>query len=118
LLIIALPFLIAAAPPLQEPLPDDFIVYGISLAAVAAVIVAIARRYFYASEVAIKFLAAGFAVLSYILAANLTVLESLIPSLPTWLPQVLTGILIFGAVLGLAPGETFGKVVGVFRRRR
>ncbi len=117
LLIISLPFLIAAAPPLQKPLPDNFIVYGISLAAVSAVVIGPVRRYAGAGEGAIKVLAAMLTVLGYVLVTNLTLLEGPFPTLPTWLPQVLTGILVFGAALGLAPGEMFSKGTGLFRRR-
>lgn len=117
LMVTSLPFLIAAAPPLQEPLPDNFIVYGISLVAVSAVVIGLVRRYAGASEGAIKVLAATLTVLGYVLVTNLTLLEGFFPTLPTWLPQVLTGILIFGAALGLAPGETFSRGIGIFRRR-
>jgi len=85
---------------------SDPIVYGISLAVVGAMLIAIVRYFWPVDEKWLKVGAAGWAVLAYLLVTNLSLLEGLVPSLPVWLPQVLTVVLVFGASLGLAPGET------------
>lgn len=97
---------------------SDLVVYGVSLTIVGAMLVAIVR-YFWPGldEKWIKVGTAGWAVFGYLLVTNLELLEGLVPSLPTWLPQALTVVLIFGAALGLAPGES-AKRVWFFVRRK
>ena len=85
---------------------SDPIVYGISLAVVGAMLIAIVRYFWAVDEKWLKVGAAGWASASYLLVTNLALLEGLVPSLPVWLPQVLTVVLVFGASLGLAPGDT------------
>ena len=96
---------------------SDPIVYGISLAVVGAMLVAITRYFWAVDEKWLKVGAAGWAVLAYLLVTNLALLENVIPSLPTWLPQVLTVVLVFGASLGLAPGETTKRFWNFVKRQ-
>jgi len=96
---------------------SDPIVYGISLAVIGAMLVAIVRYFWQVDEKWLKVGAAVWASASYLLVTNLALLEGLVSSLPIWLPQVLTVILVFGASLGLAPGETTKRFWNFVKRQ-
>ena len=92
------------------PDPTTLVVYGVPLVSVCAVLIALFRKHFPDSGDWDKWIAGVLAALSYLLITNLPVIEGLVPSIATWLPQALTVVLIFGATLGLIPGQTATKV--------
>ncbi len=112
LLLIVLPFILGASPQPQDTPPDpaDFVVYGVPWVLVGAVIIGLLKRYSGLSDEGSALISAGWAALGYLLIQNLPDLETALPWLPTYAPQVLWAILIFGAQLGLIPGTTAGRI--------
>jgi peptidoglycan/LPS O-acetylase OafA/YrhL len=108
--------LIAAAPPGQLPDPDQFAVYGVPWALVGLVIGALLVRYAGIGEEVRTLVAAGWAVVGYLVIQNLPDIETGVPWLPKYLPQVLWAVLIFGSQLGLVPGALARKTIRILRR--
>jgi hypothetical protein len=116
--LLVVPALMGAAPPRQGtiPDPDSFLVYGIPWVLVGVVLIGLLKRYLSLSEEGGVLISAAWATAGYLVLQNLPAIESVAPWLPTYLPQVLAAVLIFGAQLGLIPGTTARKVVAVFKR--
>lgn len=96
----------------------DFVIYGVSWTTVMAVAIALLRRYTSITPEVEKIIAAVGAVVGFLLITNLAQLELLWPAMPVIIPQVLTAILIFGATLGLVPGETTVKLFAKMRGKK
>ena len=120
LLLLVLPLLVGFGPVQQGTIPDpnNFLVYGIPWVLVGVVILGLLKRYAGFTDEASVVASAAWATVGYILLQNLPAIESVAPWLPTYLPQVLAAILIFGAQLGLIPGSTARKVAGLFTGRQ
>ncbi len=117
-LLVALPLLVGFGPFAQVvPDPNSFLVYGIPWVLVGVVIIGLLRRYLSLSEEGGVLVSAAWATAGYLILQNLPAIESVAPWLPTYLPQVLAAVLIFGAQLGLVPGVTARKVVGFLTGR-
>jgi hypothetical protein len=119
LLAIVLISILGAAPnPQANPFPDpnNFIVYGVPWVLVGVVILGLLKRYAGVNDEVSALVSAGWAVVGYLTIQNLPDLETLLPWLPTYLPQVLWALILFGAQLGLVPGTTARRVVSAFRR--
>lgn len=93
----------------------EVMIYGVSWVAVMAVLLALLRQYAGVSAEWEKVIAAVGAVVGYLVVTNLAQLESLWPAMPVVVPQVLTAVLIFGATLGLIPGEVTARVFNRLR---
>jgi len=119
-LVLVLPFLFGFGPPRQAAFPDpnSFIVYGIPWVLVGIVILGLLKKYTSLSDEGSVLVSAVWAVIGYFILQNLPAIESVLPWLPQYLPQVLTAILIFGAQLGLIPGTTARKVTSLFTGRK
>lgn len=89
----------------------DWQVFGVSWVAVGAVLLALLRRYVMVSEEGVKLSAAFYVVAGYFVNALWVSEQWVLPTMAEqWVGLVLQAILIFGAVLGLTPGDTAGKV--------
>lgn len=112
LLLLVLPFLFGFGPFRQGTIPDpnNFLVYGIPWVLVGVVIIGLLKRYLFLSDEGSVVVSAVWATLGYLILQNLPAIEAVAPWLPTYLPQVLAAILIFGAQLGLIPGTTANKL--------
>ena len=97
--------------------PSNFMVYGTPWMVLGAVLLWLIAKYFQVPGEVKLFFTALWAVAGFLLVSNLQAIEMLWPAMPDVLPQVFTAILIFGDMLGFQPGETAGKVVGIFRER-
>lgn len=99
-------------------LPDlaSLSVYGVPLAVVIALVIEFMRSRFTVSDAALNYIRAGLVTASYLLVANLPAVEQLIPSLPTWLPQVLAAIAIFITTSGVQFVSNTRKFVAYLRR--
>lgn len=99
--------------------PYDYIIFGSSWVAVGSVLIAVLRRVATSlSEEWIKVIAALWVVMGFILSKLYVGGAWQIPTAPeAIIALVLQAILVFGAVLGLAPGQTFGRVWGAVTRR-
>lgn len=117
ILLILLPVLLAASPP-RQGLPDlsGFAVYGVPWVLVGLALAGLLVRYAGLTDEGRMLFAAGWATIGYLVIQNLPDLEILLPWLPTYLPQVLWAVLIFGSQLGLVPGSTARRVIRAVRR--
>ena len=97
----------------------DYFIFGVSWIAVGSVLIAILRRVALSlAEDWIKVIAALWVVTGFFLNALFINGQWAIPSAPeTWISLGLQAILVFGAVLGLAPGDTFGRGWRALTRR-
>lgn len=109
--------LLLPAPLTQTPLPDPnaFIVYGVSWALVGAVVMGLLMRYAGLTEAKAAIVTAAWTTFGYLLIQNLPALERLAPWIPTYLPQVLTAIILFGAQLGIIQVARVGYRVATRR---
>ncbi len=99
--------------------PYDYVIFGVSWIAVGAVLVALVRKYApQLSEDLVKVGAALWVVLGFFIDKLYVGGAWVIPTTPeAWIALGLQAVLVFGAVLGLAPGETFGRVWLAVKRR-
>jgi hypothetical protein len=112
LLFLALPLAVFAAPLLlQSPVPDPggFMVYGVSWALVGSAIVGLLLYFGSIGDEGAVLFTAAWSTVGYVLIQNLPDLETLLPWLPVYLPQVLTAILVFAAQLGIIQIARAGK---------
>jgi hypothetical protein len=103
LLFLALPLVAFAAPLFQSPVPDPggFMVYGVSWALVGSAIVGLLLYFGVLADDGAVLLTAAWSTAGYVLVQNLPDLGTLLPWLPTYLPMLLTAILVFAAQLGV-----------------
>ncbi len=96
----------------------DYTIFGASWLAVGAIIVALVRKYAPAvTEEAVKLGAALWVVLGFFINSLYVGGAWVFPATPEgWAGLVLQAVIVFGAVLGLAPGATAGKVYHALRR--
>lgn len=97
----------------------DYIIFGVSWVVVGSVLVALVRKYAPAvSEDMVKVGAAVWVVLGFFINALYIDGAWIIPTAPeTWIALVLQAVIVFGSVLGLAPGDTFSRGWRVLARR-
>ena len=89
----------------------DFTIFGVSWLAVGAILVALVRKYLVVSEDGIKLGTAGWVVLGFFINSLYVNGAWVLPAAPEgWISLVLQAVIVFGAVLGLAPGTTAGRV--------
>lgn len=103
---------IAASPNPQDTPPntDNLFVYGVPWVMVSVVVIGSLRRWAGINQETSAIVSGVLAVVGYLVVQNLPDVEKLLPWLPTYLPQVLWAIILFGAQLGLVPGETAKRV--------
>lgn len=96
----------------------DYTIFGVSWLAVGAILVALVRKYAPAiTEEAVKLGAAGWVVLGFFINSLYVNGAWVFPAAPEgWASLVLQAVIVFGAVLGLAPGTTVGRAFRAFRR--
>lgn len=119
-LLTLLVLLLTGFSPFQQDLlagSDEFVVYGTPWVLVIAVVLGAVRHWVRPGDEVIQLLAAGLAVIGYLLVTNLPALEQLWPLMPVVVPQILQCILLAGAVMGFVPGQTASKVVRAFSGR-
>jgi hypothetical protein len=99
----------------MQPIPDpnSLIVYGFTVMSVVAAVIYVVEWLLGVplEDKAKTLIQAVGAIAGYLIVANLAFLETLVPSLPTWLPQVLGLIMLFAATLGFTPGAKFQATV-------
>ena len=90
----------------------DFTLFGVSWILVGSILVALVRRYWAAvPEEGVKLGAALWMVAGYLVNALYVADEWVIPQTPeTWVGLVLGAFIYFGSIMGLAPGDTAGRV--------
>jgi hypothetical protein len=90
----------------------DFTLFGVSWILVGSIAVALIRRYWKAvPEEGIKLGAALYMAGGYIINALYVAEEWIIPQTPMgWITLILGAFIYFGSVMGLAPGDTAGKI--------
>lgn len=98
----------------------DYILFGVSWIAVGSVLVALVRKYApRVSEDLVKVGAAFWVVIGFFIDKLYVGDAWVIPTAPeAWIALSLRAVIIFGAVLGLAPGNTFGRGWRVLTRRQ
>lgn len=100
------------SPVQQADTPDvnDLVVYGVPWMVIVIVTIGLLRKYAGMGDEVSVLVSAGGTVLGFLLVQNLPDLESVLPWLPKYVPQVLWAIVLFGAQLGLVPGTTASRV--------
>ena len=90
----------------------DFTLFGVSWILVGSIVVALVRRYWAAvPEEGVKLGAALYMAAGYIVNALYVAEEWVVPRTPeAWIGLVLGAFIYFGSVMGLAPGDTAGKI--------
>jgi hypothetical protein len=90
----------------------DFTLFGVSWILCGAIAVALVRRYWATvPEEGVKVGAALWMVAGYLVNALYVAEEWIIPQAPeAWIGLILGAFIYFGSVMGLAPGDTAGKV--------
>ncbi|MGD8501400.1 MAG: hypothetical protein PVJ86_12180 [Phycisphaerales bacterium] len=90
----------------------DFTLFGVSWILVGTILVSLFRRYWEAvPEEGIKLGAALFMCVGFFLDKTISGETFVFPTTPTgWLTLALSIFIYFGTIMGLAPGDTAGKV--------
>ena len=98
----------------------DYIIFGVGWIAVGSVLVALVRKYApRVSEDLVKVGAAFYVVVGFFIDKLYVADAWVIPTAPeAWIALGLQAVLVFGSVLGLAPGNTFGRAWGTLARRQ
>ena len=85
------------------PTIESLVVYGMPIYIVVSFLAGIVGFFSPLTERQEKVINATGIAVGYLLSANLPLLESYLPSVAIWLPQVLAVIVLFGTALGVTP---------------